>query len=290
MSAVVRAQGANVVAADPSDAGSRRRVTRCASPVVRLVSRIWLVVALIALWEWRVRTRPSLFVPRPTEIVSTAREEWFGGPARRLFVSDLFVDNAIPSLWRLSVAFVFASVLGIVGGVWLGRSRRADWFFQPLVRMALATPSVILIPLAIVLLGVNDRMTMFVIFKGAFFPILVNTIDGVRNIDALTLNSARAVGLRRLGLFRLVVVPAASPRIIAGLRVGVGIAVVLMVTSELYASTRGLGYQITAAQRSFRFTEMFAGITLVSLIGVLANALFGAAERRALRWRPVVQQ
>ena len=149
-----------------------------------------------------------------------------------------------------------------------------------------STPSIMLIPLAIVLFGINDKMTVSVIVYGSVWPVLINTIDGIAHIDPLTINSARALRLRRFSMLRLVTLRAASPQILAGLRVALGVSIILIVASELYASSSGIGYYITYSQRSLRFKDMFAGIALAALIGILANGIFFLVERRLLRWRP----
>jgi len=257
-----------------------------ASRLVRLLSYLWLLALLIGLWEWHGRSSPSLFIPPPSEIVIRAREVWFSGSARNLFTSDEFRQHVGASLRRWAVGFGIAAVGGVVLGTFLARSRRANLMCQPLIRLAQSTPSIMLLPVAIVLLGINDMMTTSVIVYAAIWPVLVNTIDGVSNVDIATLNSARSMRISGLSLFRLVLLPAASPQILTGLRVALGVSIILMIGSELYAASEGIGFYIMLAQRTLRFTDMFAGILLAAVIGLAANALFLVIERRASRWRP----
>jgi ABC-type nitrate/sulfonate/bicarbonate transport system permease component len=214
------------------------------------------------------------------------RSVWFSGRPSRLFLSHDFHKHAWSSIRRWLIGFGLASVIGVVGGALLASFRRLNWMFQPLIRLGQSTPSIMLIPLAIVLFGINDKMTVSVIVYGSVWPVLFNTIDGIANIDPLTINSARALRLRRFSMLRIVTLRAASPQILAGLRVALGVSIILIVASELYASSSGIGYYITYSQRSLQFTNMFAGIGLAALIGIVANGLFFLVERRLLRWRP----
>ncbi|WP_432974079.1 ABC transporter permease [Dactylosporangium sp. CA-233914] len=255
---------------------------------VRFVSYVWLVVALVLVAEVVLRWRASDFTPPPSRVADAFVDLWLSGPASQLFVSDAFIADVGPSMYRLVLGYALAILVGTFVGVLLGRSRRAEWLCVPLVRLGVATPAVVLIPIAIVLLGINDRMPIFVIAFGSIWPVLFNTMDGVASVDRLTLNSARAIGLRGLDLYRFVVLPAALPRILTGARVSLGIAVVLMVSSELYASTSGVGYEILLQQQKFDTPKMFAGVVMACAIGILLNALFALYERWAVRGRPTV--
>ncbi len=251
---------------------------------VRLVATVWLLVLLLALWQWRATSRPSLYVPPVTDILQSVRDEFFSGPASRLFLSDTFFDNVWPSLGRAGRGWLFAVVAGITFGIVIGVSRVAAETFTPLIRFAMSVPATVLLPLAIVLFGVTDSMNVFLIAFGSVWVILVNTIDGVRNIDPTAMATARSLRLRRRTVFFKVLLPGASPGISAGLRVSIGITLILMVVSELYAATSGIGYYIVVAQRTFRFRQVWAGVFLLAVLGIVANLVFKLIERRVLRW------
>jgi ABC-type nitrate/sulfonate/bicarbonate transport system permease component len=252
----------------------------------RVAGRLWLVALVLALWEIWTRWRPSLFIPPVSSIAGRFVGVWLSGEPERLFFSRTFIDNVLPSLTRLGTGWSIAAVTGVAAGLLLGRRWPLDAMCQPVIRFGMSMPSAVMLPLALVVLGVNDGMNVLVIAYGSLWPILVNTIDGVQRVDPMALLTARSLRLRTRDVFLRVLLPGASPQILAGLRVSLGIAVILMVTSELYAATGGIGYQIILAQRRLSFVTMWAGILLASLLGVTLNVGFGLLERRLTRWRP----
>jgi ABC-type nitrate/sulfonate/bicarbonate transport system permease component len=145
-------------------------------------------------------------------------------------------------------------------------------------------PPPVLLPIAVALLGPTDVMKIVVIVIGSVWPILLNTIEGVRSTDSVMTETARSFALTRFERLRFLVLPAASPRIMAGVRQSLSIALILMVISELGYSSSGLGFQIVYFQRNDLIAEMWSGILLLGLIGVLLAAVFGFVERRVLRW------
>jgi sulfonate transport system permease protein len=155
---------------------------------------------------------------------------------------------------------------------------------EPVLDFFRSLPKPALLPIAIVALGVGDSMKIFIIAFGALWPILLNTIDGVRGVDSMQLEMARVYGLTRRQRIFKVILPAASPQIFVGARVALAIAMILMVISEMVASTNGLGYFVLLSQQTFAIPEMWAGIILLGIIGYLTNFLFVLTERRLLAW------
>jgi ABC-type nitrate/sulfonate/bicarbonate transport system permease component len=127
-------------------------------------------------------------------------------------------------------------------------------------------------------------MKIFIILIGAVWPILLNTIDGVRGVDRGMLDMARAYGVGRWGRIRDVIIPATLPRVVTGMRTSLSIAIILMVVSEMVASSNGIGYFVLESQRRFAISDMWAGIVLLGIIGYIANFAFVQVERRVLRW------
>jgi ABC-type nitrate/sulfonate/bicarbonate transport system permease component len=236
---------------------------------------LWLPVGLVALWWVLSSGSQSLFFPPLREIVEQVRSVFLSADAK---------DNLLPSLGHLFAGFALASVTGVLLGVLLGVNRWVRAAVEPLVHFLRALPAPALLPFAIIAFGIGATMKIWVIAFTAFFPILLNTMDGVRARDPLTLDVARAyrvpAGLR----FTSIVLPGAMPQIFAGLRVGLQTSLLLMVVSELVASTGGIGFVILQSQQLFATPTMWAGIVVLGVLGYLLNWLFGLAERRALRW------
>ena len=141
-----------------------------------------------------------------------------------------------------------------------------------------------MVPILMIVAGIGNTMKILVIVFGCVWPILLNTIEGVRGIDQVFVDTARSYRMRRFSQLRRVTVPAASPQIFAGLRQALPIGIILMVISEMFAASNGLGFTIVRFQRSFAMPEMWSGIILLGLLGFVLSILFRAVEARALRW------
>ena len=147
-----------------------------------------------------------------------------------------------------------------------------------------AVPPPVLIPVIAALLGTNPTMQVIVIVAGSVWPVLLNTIEGVRSTDSVMTETARSFALTRAERLFSLVLPAASPRIMAGVRQTLSVALIMMVISELFYASSGLGYQIKFFQSNYLIAEMWSGIVLLGLIGVLLSIVFSIVERRVLRW------
>jgi ABC-type nitrate/sulfonate/bicarbonate transport system permease component len=258
--------------------------------VLRPLQWIWLLVVVLLVWELLTRTvADSLFIPRVSDIFRTFGDTWFAPTPSTLFLSDEFREQVLPSVGRIAAGYGIATVIGVCGGILLGVWHPAGAFFNPLIRLGMSVPVTALLPLAIVVFGITNSMNVFLIALGCLWPILINAYDGARGIDGTMTLTARSMQLSRRRYFLNVLLPGASPRIVAGMRVSVGTAMVLMVVSELYAATSGLGYYLTQQQRLFRFPQLWSAILLIALLGILANAAFAALERSALRWHHTVR-
>lgn len=245
---------------------------RAASMLVEL----WLPVLIVALWWWLSRDSRSLFFPPLSDIVEQVR---------RVFLSGDGVErHVLPSLGHLFAGYSIASVAGILVGVAIGLSRWVSAAVEPLIHLLRALPPPAMLPFAIIAFGIGATMKIWVIAFTAFFPILLNTIDGVRGRDPLSVEVARVYRISARRRLSAIVVPGALPQIFAGLRVGLQTSLLLMVVSELVASTGGIGFVILQAQQEFDTTEMWAGIVLLGVLGYVLNWLFGLLERRALHW------
>ena len=252
------------------------------------LSRVALSLAVIGSFgmAWQVVTSvwESVFFPSPAEILSRAREIWLAGPANHLFLTDAVFDEVVPSLIRLLSGWLIAVVVGVVLGFAIGRVRWVADFVDPMVHFARAIPPPALIPLFIVLLGIGDAMKVALIAFGVVWPILLNTIDGVSSVEPEQLETGRAFRIGPIRQSLGIILPAASPKIFAGLRISLSIAVILMVISEMVAATDGIGFEVLQAQRTFQILDMWAGIVLLSIIGYGLNSALLIVEGRVLRW------
>lgn len=237
-----------------------------------------LFAALLLAWEFLSRTGGDLqsYLPPPSRVFEALVQPQV---ARALW------ENLLQTLGRFAGGYLIAAALAITFGVALGYSRFAYSFSEVVIELLRPMPSVAIIPVAILCLGIGDAMVIAVTVYAAAWPILLNAIDGVRGIDPTLLNTGRTFGLGRLRILRTVALPAAAPYIATGLRVSLPIALILVTTAEMVAGTNGLGYFILDEERALHPENMYAGIAVVALLGYTLNRIFVAVEERALAWR-----
>ena len=234
-----------------------------------------LPILLLVIWGVWSSVSSAPFFPSPLVIFDAFVDTWVG-PA-------FFVD-VLPSLGRLAIGIVLAVAIGIAAGTLIGLVRWLRELLEPILEFFRAVPPPVLIPIIAVLVGANDVMKVVVIVAGAIWPVLLNTIEGVRATDSVMTDTAQSFALTPSERLRFLVLPAASPRIMTGVRQCLSIALILMVISEMFFSSSGLGFKIVYFQRNYLIAEMWSGIVLLGLIGVLLAAIFGFVERRVLRW------
>jgi ABC-type nitrate/sulfonate/bicarbonate transport system permease component len=247
------------------------------------VSQRWLGVALIAAlllaWELAVATGASRAISFPR--VTAIADAWVG-----LVLDGELVVEMLDTLRRMLIGFSIAAIIGIPLGLLTGSSRLAHSLFEPLTELLRPIPSPAYIPIAILLLGIGDQMKVAVVAVAALFPILLNTYQGVRDIDPTLTDTGRTFGLKRLAILREVALPAALPSVLTGMRISLGIAFIVVVVAEMVIGNQGMGHLILGSQRAFRIPEMYAGIFTLAVIGYSFNWLFVTVERAMLRGRP----
>jgi ABC-type nitrate/sulfonate/bicarbonate transport system permease component len=241
----------------------------------RALTILLLPCALFVLWLVTSRDSTSFFFPPLRTILRAFVDTWLSGR---------WSTDIVPSLLRLAAGFFIALALALVAGVALGSSKRARDYVEPALEFFRAIPPTVMIPVLLVISGVGDTSKIAVIVFGCIWPMLLNTIEGVRSVDALlkdTCDVYKIHGLRRL---RVLTLRAASPQIVTGMRTGLSIAIILMVISEMFASKDGLGFTIIQFQRTFSIPEMWSGILLLGIIGVVLSLLMRLFEMFVLRW------
>jgi len=240
-----------------------------------LALEVGATAAIVALlWAYTVANESYAVAPLP-DVLDAFRRTW-------LFAH--VGSDVVPSLVRMTLGYAAAIAIGVGGGFLLGSSAVVSALASPVVGFLRSIPAAALLPPAIVLFGIGGTTKVAVIAFVCCWPIMLNTADGVRELDATMLATARVYGIRGLRRLRLVVLPAVAPRIFAGMRTSLSIAILLLVTSEMIASTNGIGYFVFQAQQQFAVGDMWAGVLLLGLLGFGLNLLFGAVERRVLHW------
>jgi ABC-type nitrate/sulfonate/bicarbonate transport system permease component len=234
-----------------------------------------LPLALLALWWVASADSQSFYLPPLREILDVFAGVWLGA---RL------VDDVLPSVARLLAGFALATVLGVAVGVVVGSSRRLRAALEPVLEFLRAIPPPVLVPIFILVAGIGSTMKVLVIVSGCVWPILLNTVEGVRARDEVLEDTCRAYGIHGTARLRHLVLRAASPQIVTGMRQALSIGIILMVISEMFAASSGLGFTIIQFQRGFAIPEMWSGILLLGLLGVALSLGFRVFERRVLSW------
>ncbi|MGP3533643.1 ABC transporter permease [Microbacterium sp. RD1] len=237
----------------------------------------WLaLLAAAAVWQLAGALNQSGLFPPLTSVLAEVFE---------VLTSEALFTDVLPSVARTLAGFVVGSIAGIFLGVILGWWRWLEPWARPALEFCRAVPPPVLVPIAVAVYGSSDAMKIGIIALAAFWPVLLNTTDGIRRVEPGYIESARvyttggsAVILRR------VLLPAATPQIATGLRVALALSLIVMVVSEMFGSSSGLGYLILQSQRLYAMTTMYAGILILGAIGILLTALFSVVERRALTW------
>jgi ABC-type nitrate/sulfonate/bicarbonate transport system permease component len=250
---------------------SRRAYRRAA-----IAAEIAVPLLILLAWQlWTVHAH-SIKFPRLSTILVTFRHMW-------LFSE--FGTHVVPSLERIGLGFAIGTLVGVLLGLPLGLSRIFRLLAVPHIEYWRAMPPPALLPISILLLHSigNEQKIAFIAFF-CLFPVLLNTMDAVRSIDPTLVETARSYRVPVHERIRRIVLPAALPQIMAGMRNSLALAVIMMVLSEYFAATSGVGYVLLISKNTFQLAPMWAAIVLIGVLGYLLNALFLLVERRVLAW------
>jgi ABC-type nitrate/sulfonate/bicarbonate transport system permease component len=242
----------------------------------RIAGFLLIAAALVTL-EWAVASRHirRALVPAPTDV--------FAELVHIIRAGDLWAPLA-QTISLLAIAYIVASVLAVAVGLAMGRSRTLFNLLEPLVEILRPLPKPALLPPLILFLGIGSAMKITIVGLAVFFPVLINTVQGVRGIDPVMIGTARTFGYGRFQIVRKIVLPAALPFIFTGLRVSLGLGLILVVVAEMLAGTGGVGYLILDMQRMFQARAMYAWLVILACLGFVLNAGFVLLERRILFW------
>lgn len=236
------------------------------------------ILLLIALWETapRIGLADPVFLPPFSEVLVALWE---------LVVSGEIFTHLQASLIRAGAGFALALVIAIPLGLAIGWSRKVSQFLNPILEIFRNTAALALLPVFILILGIGETSKIALITFACSFPILLTTITAVQQVDPLLIKAARSLGLRNVELFRKVVLPAAVPTMFTGVRMAGSASILVLIAAEMMGAKSGLGYLITYTQFNFLTTKMYAGILVISLLGLSINYLLVAVEKRLTRWR-----
>ena len=244
----------------------------------RVLPALAVIALLVAAWWAVVVASGSVVVPTPWQVVTGTVE---------LIRDGTLWEHIFASLLRVGVGFGLAVVVAVPLGLWMGWKRGAFLMLNPLVQMLRPISPIAWIPIAILWFGVGNVSPIFLIFLSSVFPMVVQTVNGVHTIEKRYLRAAANFGVSRSVLFRQVVIPAALPQIIVGMRIGLGVAWLVVVAAEMIALRSGLGYLIIDSRNAGnRYDLVIAGMIIIGLIGLLLDGLMRMLEgMRIVRWR-----
>lgn len=237
-----------------------------------------LVLIALLLAAWQISALYILDTPTWPP-VSKVFEAWFDNVA-----DGTLIKHLVATLWRQMLGYGLAVALGVMLGLAMGYFRVLYNLFEPLVEVLRPIPGPAYLPVLVLFVGIGHEMKVVLILVASFFPILLNTYSGVRSIDRVQFDTARTLGLTTMQTLRELVLPAASPQILTGMRISLAISLILAILGEMIVSSDGLGYFTLLAQRTFKIPDMYAGIFTLALFGYVLNRLFLLCEARLIRW------
>ncbi len=232
---------------------------------------------LLAAWELASRNGGvnPVFVPPPSAIAVTVAN---------LVVTGRIIGPLLHTVSLLAAGYTIGCTVAIATGVLMGSSRRVFNLLEPLTELLRPIPKVTLLPVLALFLGLGSALEVTLIALSSFFPVLINTVQGVRGVDPTIINVARTFGHSPRAIWWRIMFPAAAPFILAGMRISLGIALVVVVLSEMLSGTGGLGDMVLRAQRSFVAKESYAWVVILAILGLCLTALFSWTERHLAFW------
>ena len=238
----------------------------------------WLIVFLLGVgWELVARAEliSALFLPPLSAVLWTF---WM------LTLDGTLPANMLESMRNMFIGYGLAVLVAVPLGVFMGYSRAVFNLFDPAIELIRPLPATAVVPLAILFLGIGPAEKIFVVFFTCVRIIMVNAMYGARSVDPVLLETARSYGYSGFRLVRRIILPAAMPQIVTGMRISVPIAIVVIVAAEMLASDKGLGFFISLSQRTYATPEMYSGVVLLCIIGYVLNWLLQMIERRLLAY------
>jgi ABC-type nitrate/sulfonate/bicarbonate transport system permease component len=237
------------------------------------------VVVVLAFWEyaWKQEWVSPLFFSGPSAIATQFKY---------LLTEGTLLSDMAFSGKNFALGLGLAILSGVILGVIVGWYRRIRLVLDPFLSALYATPRIAMIPLIIIWFGIDMKSKVFIVFMSAFFPILVNTVSGVRNLDADLLKAARAFCATDWQIFKTLAVPGSVPFILTGIRQGVALGLIGVVVGEMFGGSEGVGFLVAYGGQTFQTDTVFVGVIIIAVSGMLLTFLTERLERRFSRWRP----
>jgi ABC-type nitrate/sulfonate/bicarbonate transport system permease component len=249
-----------------------------------LASGVPAIVIVVAAWQWWANAHPTFFLPTPKDIGEHLRADWFSGSPASVFLTTRAREAIQQTFGTALLGWVIAACLGTCLGAVLGTRRRLASASAPPLLILRSVPPVAAIPIAIVIFGVGAQMRIAVVAVGCLWPVLLNAVAAVATVDPTLRDVAALNRLSPIATFTRVLIPAAAPKLFAGLRIALALGIVLSVGSELFAGTGGVGGALLQAQSTFDVPAMWAALVVLAVVGAVVNAVLLIVERVALRW------
>ncbi|OYN91106.1 ABC transporter permease [Parenemella sanctibonifatiensis] len=239
---------------------------------------VWSIIGtavLVAVWAISSVAADDIYYPPLPEVIAGVVEFWFTGPG---------AEDLASSMRNVGLGFIIGAAAAVLLGLVIGQLWWVRTALTPGLEFIRAIPATALIPFAMVIFGLGDTMKVIIIALGAFFPILLTVIDGARSVSQEAIDTAKAYQINGLSRQLRVIIPSVLPRAVAGIRIAIPLALIVMVTSEMTGSSVGIGTVLIEAQDSFNQVSVWAVIVLLGLLGMVLNGLFWLVERRILGW------
>ena len=277
--------GSTPHAAPAEESVKLRRRRRTLDRIRGIVLGVGFPVLLVVLWDLAVRYTETRLIPSPREVAVMMYDFTFGGIYDDAF-SGTIVTHILRSMERVYGGFFTAAALGIPLGLMIGRVKVVRQLLDPTISLLRPIPVTAWLPLSMILFGLGPNAAIFLVFLGAFYPILLNTIFGVRSVDPRLFEAASMLGCTGSAMFRQIVLPASMPAIFNGLRLGHGFAWILIVVGEMTGVPTGLGSVIMDGRTLSRTDLAIVGMIVIGVLGFLTDRVIVKLNNRVLSWSP----
>lgn len=239
-----------------------------------------IMVTALLVWGWQLIADysgiPPVFLPGPDRAWRALLSGFGGGELTQLTRA---------TVERMIYGWILASLAGIVVGALIGSSRVAREYIAPMLEIVRPVPVSAFMPVVMAFLGLTGTMVLVVIAIGSIWPVLLATVHGVSSVEPRLMEVSQSLRLGRLRTLWKIALPNSQPDILAGMRIGLTVALILAVVGEMLTSENGLGWFVLQSARSYRSADLFAGVIVLGLIGLISNLALQAVERRVLRWK-----